>query len=687
MGLFSKKRKVNVGVSAVRMADKIDNPYKQAVLTSVLGNVSMSDTVKSEALHGFYAKSEAYYRYGKNKYINGLPEGFKTYTDIDKSKITTALNKIFAQPVKVETASVSFADYVFFVYVDLQVNLLYTPATGLINKPPVIYPPGTKVKVLGINIQDKSYSVDVEINKVPLNESSPTPPKEYTTYSRTYTYDETKLFLHVKYQLPSDVVAGTFRYWFYDVLNKTYPEIDTILDESWGSPFYPLVPVRENKVNTIDTPNSKNISRMLDKLGVKLESVTEAIMSRKDGNNPDLLDEAFIGFFANLHEPHESTRLYLFEFFLELYNRRNITKNKFDSWEANKQGVDTPQEAITIKEKDFNIRLLWNYINLETKTGSIGQVKTVTINTEINPRYTLSGLDYEKSRLIIRKQITTNTYQELVIHGLEHITDVYEGTLYSTTLADLSNEDKKTGFFIPLDRNIVKRIPFNMRSQLMMDCLTIVVYAVQVSYVKWYQRGLFKVLITVIILVVSFYFGDWSGTFAQGFWAAATAIATDIIINMILVKGLEIVMGMVGGELAAIIAAAVAVYAIYNPNNIFNLKTPNELLKAATLTVEATNNVIADDFRKLLASSDDLMKTIKEKKEEIQKVYDMLDNKNTIDFFDIRKGGFYFNPDETPSQFFERTIGVKNPGTMAYDELEYFYENALKLKVRPQWEF
>lgn len=687
MGLFSKKRKVNVGVSAVRMADKIENPYKQAVLTSILGNVSMSDTVKSEALHGFYAKSEAYYRYGKNKYINGLPEGFSTYTDIDKTKISTVLTKMFSQTVTVQKASVSFADYEYFGYVDLQVTFLYNPATGLINKHPKVYPVGTKVKVLSINMQENFYSLDVEITKIPLNETDPIPPKEYDTYNKPYTYDDTNLFLHVKYQLPSDVEAGTYRYWFYNVLNKTYPEIDTILDESWSSPFYPLVPIRENKVNVIDTTNKQNISRMLDKLGIKIESITEAIMSREDGNNPDLLDEVFVGFFANLHEPHETTKLYLYEFFLELYNNQKITKSRFDLWESNKQGVDTPQEAITIKEKDFNIRLLWNYINLETKTGNIGNINSVTMTTEINPRYTLSGLDYEKSRLILRKQITTNTYKELVIDGLEHITDVYEGTLYSTTLADLNDDDKKTGFFIPLSRNIVKKIPFNLRSQLMMDCLSIVVYAVQISYVKWYQRGLFKILITVIILVVSFYFGDWSGTFAQGFWAAATAIATDIIINMIIVKGLEIVMGMVGGELAAIIAVAVAVYTVYNPNNIFNLKTPNELLKAATLTIEATNNVIADDFRKLLASSDDLMKTIKEKKEEIQKAYDMLDNKNTIDFFDIRKGGFYFNPDETPSQFFERTIGIKNPGTMAYDELEYFYENALKLKVRPEWEF
>ena len=47
MGLFSKKKKVNVGVTAVRMADKIDNPYKQAVLTAVLADKRVAETIKS----------------------------------------------------------------------------------------------------------------------------------------------------------------------------------------------------------------------------------------------------------------------------------------------------------------------------------------------------------------------------------------------------------------------------------------------------------------------------------------------------------------------------------------------------------------------------------------------------------------------------------------------------------------
>jgi hypothetical protein len=688
MGLFSKKKKVTVGVTAVRMADKVDNPYKQAVLTSVLSGKSVAETFKSENLHGFYAKSEAFYRYGKNNYIHGLPEGFKTYTDINTIKVSQVLSRIFSQPAAVSEAFTSFGDPVYFAHVDIQVRFLYNPATGLISKPPIAYPLGTKVKVLNITIGEVGYSIDVEISKIPLLVTDPVPAKEYATYTGSFTYDKDKTYLHVKYQLPADVTEGNYRYWYYDVLSSTYPEINTILNESWDSPFYPLVPIRENKVNTIDTGNKKNIENILNKLNIKLDSVTEAIMSREDGNNPDLVDECFIGFFANLDTEQEVTKLYLWEFFSELASTQIVTKPKFDAWKLNRQGVDTPQESITIKEKDFNIRLLWNYINITTKAGTIGKIGSVTMSRELRPRNNSFGSDFEESALVITKQITGTQVKEIVVHGLEHLTDVYEGSLHSTTLADLDDEDKKYGFFIPISRNIINKIPFQKRAELMMDCLTIVLYAVQISYVKWYQRGFFKILITIIIIVISIYLGDWSGTFAQGFWAAATAIASNIIVNMIIMKGLEIVAGMIGGELAAIIAVAVAIYAMTSPNpSLFGLSDTTSLLKASTLAIEASNKVTADEFKKIMSSSEDLLKSVKEKQEEIKKAYDMLDPDNKIDFFDIRKGGFYFNPDETPSQYFERTINLKNPGTMAYDELEYYYETALKLSVRPQWEF
>lgn len=682
MGLFSKKKKVTVGVTAVRMADKVQSPYTQGVLTSVLANKKITEIFKAEALKGFYSKTEAFYRFGKNHYVNGLPEGFKTYTDINLSQITTVLNKIFSIPVTVNSAKISFGDYVYFGYVDLQVHFLYNPATKLIGKPPITYPAGTKVKVLSINMQEGSYTLNVEIEKLPLVAGDPPPAKEYTSYGRIYSFDNNKTYLHVKYQFPSDIEENSYRYWYYDVLSETYPEINKILNDAYISPFYPLVPVRQNAINVIDTANKDNITKMLNKLGISLESVTDSIMNTSDGNDPSKIDECFIGLFANLDTTCNATKRYLWEFFEEQRSKQKITKNIYDTWYSNKTNRDTPQEALTIQEKDFNIRLLWNYIDESTKAGVLGKVGTTTLSRTLAPRYILNGFDFEESKLVIAKQITPTTYTEITVHGLEHIVDVYEGSLYSTTLADLDDTDRKYGFFIPLDRNIIKRVPYIERSELMQDCLTLVVYAVQITYVKWYQRGFFKFLITIAMVVIAIYTGQYEMLFTEGLtWATAVAIATSIVVNIIIMEGLQLIVGMIGGELAAILAVAVAIYSFTSPNpSIFGISDPKLLLQASTMTIEASNRVIAEDFSKLMEDFNDLTKSITEKQKEIEEAYLLLGSKD-IDFFDLRKGGFYFNPRETPEDFFQRTVHNKNPGAMSYELISSFYENALKLEV------
>ena len=687
MGLFSKKRKVTVGVTAVRMADKVQSPYTQGILTSVLANKRVTEIFKAEALKGFYSKTEAFYRFGKNHYVNGLPEGYKTYTDIDLVQIAQILNRIFTLTTVVKSASISFGDPIYFGYVDLQVHFLYNPATKLIGKPPIAYPLGTKVKVLNINMGEGSYTLDVEIEKVPLLPGDPIPPKEYTTYTRSYWYNNDKTYLHVKYQLPADVVEDSYRYWYYDVLSETYPEINKILNDSYGSPFYPLVPIRQNKINTVDTTQKDNISKLLNKIGVNLESVTDSIMNTSDGNDPSKIDECFIGMFANLNTECNATKRYLWEFFAEQHSKQKVTKNIYDTWYANKSNRDTPQEAITIEEKDFNIRLLWNYIDVRSIGGTIGKVGTTVMSRTVRPRFILNDFDFEESVLVITKQIGVGAVSEITVHGLEHLIDVYEGTLYSTTLADLDDEDRKYGFFIPLDRNIINKVPFIERSELMQDSLTIVVYAVQITYVKWYQRGFFKFLITIAMVVIAIYTGQYEMLFTEGLtWATAVAIATSIVVNIILMEGLQLVVGMIGGELGAILAVAVAIYAFTSPNpSIFGITDPKLLLSASTMTIEASNRVIASDFNKLLQDFGDLTKSIAEKQKEIEEAYSLLGSKE-IDYFSLTKGGFYFNPNESAEDFFQRTVHNKNPGVVSYELISSFYENALKLEPSSKWE-
>lgn len=691
MGLFSKKRKVTVGVTAVRMIDKVKNPNTEAVLTSVITGKKVSETLQREALFGFFAKTENYYRYGKKATAYGLPEGYKDYSNINLEQISTVLTRIFSRNVQVQHAMVDFADDLYFARRHLQDVHKYNPFTGFMGNAPTISNPDAKVKVLSIDLDTnarKAY-ITCEVQMPSTDGGLTLPPKYQITVNTSYPVDDTKQYLQVKFKITDYPINDEFMYWYYDYTTDTYPELNTIIREGFDSPFYPLAPIRQNKINTNSSEGTfkKQTEKLLKTISVELDDVTDAIMSTADGNNPELVDECFVGFFANLDTTNEDTMLYLWEFFNELHDKQKVTRSNFDSWKANKDKRDTPQESITIQEKDFNITLLWNYIDINTKAGTIGKNGTATMSRTIRPRFITGGYDFEESALVISKQLSSGVVSEIVVHGLEHLVDVYEGSLYSTTLTDLDDEDRKFGFYIPINRAILRKLPMAKRSTVMMDSLTMVLYAVQITYVKWYQRGFFKLLITIVAIVIAIYFGDWSTLLSGGFtWATVTTIALNIIVNMILLEGLQLIVGMIGGELAAILAAALAVYALTSPNpSLFGLSDPKDLLQAATMTIEASNRVTMDDYNKLLFKMEDLSKSIKEKQDEIKEAYDLLGS-SEIDFYSLSRGGFYFNPNELPEDFFQRSVHNKNPGTMVFEQLSYFYENALKLEAKPNWE-
>lgn len=692
MGLFSKKKKVSVGVTAARLIKKVENPYKQMVITSVFSQKSISQVVLNESAKGLFSKAEQFYNFGKNRYIHGLPEGFKNYSDINLVNISTVLSKIFAQAVTVEFAKVSFADDKYFAYRYLQDEIKFNPTDNTIGVPPVVYPPKTKVTCLSVvlNETNRTATVSAEVQKPAVLPTDPLPPKEYPVWVITYPIDKDKTYLQIKYKLNTDILSLDYRYWYYDVMTNTYPEINTIIDQSLGSPFYPLVPLRQNKINVVDGTGqeTKDVKTILGKLSLDPKVLTDALMSTDEGNDPNLVDEAFVGFFAYLDTEQKASKIYLWEFFNDLYQNRQVTKSIFDTWNGNKGSRDTPQEALIITERDFNIRLLWNYINITVSNNIIGSIDTVNISWDVQSRFTLQDFDFETSQLTITRQITATTVSTIVVHGLEHIVDVYEGELHSTTLADMSDPDKKYGMYFPINRNVLKQLNPIDRNIVLTDGISVIVYAVQITYVKWYQRGFFKVLVAIVAIVIAYYTGDWQLAFEAGLtWQTAVSAITSIIINFATIKGLEFVISAIGGEIGAIISAVLAIYALsQGKDTLFSgsIAAP-DLLKTSVLALEASNNIVLDELSDITRDLEDLIKSIKEKKEELKEAYDLL-RSESIDYFDIRKGGFYFNPNEVPDDFFNRTVHNKNPGTSGYDYISYFVDNALKLEPSSKWE-
>jgi hypothetical protein len=305
----------------------------------------------------------------------------------------------------------------------------------------------------------------------------------------------------------------------------------------------------------------------------------------------------------------------------------------------------------------------------------------VGIAFENNPRFTLQGYDYERSKVILTKQIAVGTVQEIVVHGLEHMTNVYEGNLAVITVNDLVQpEEDRKDMYIPISREILNRMKPLKKAAVLYAGLSLVVYSVQIVYVKWYQRGFFRTFLMILIVVVSIYFGDWSGTFAQGFWAATASILSNVISNAIILRALQELVELIGGELALVLSVALASYAI--SQGYFSAKPiplADDFMKLALLNLDATSKVYQEKMIDLQSDVNEFMKTVKEKEAELKEANDLLKTSD-INYLFLKRNNIYFDSGESPSMFYTRMIHEKNPGVLVKDFLAMFYENKLNLQ-------
>jgi hypothetical protein len=188
------------------------------------------------------------------------------------------------------------------------------------------------------------------------------------------------------------------------------------------------------------------------------------------------------------------------------------------------------------------------------------------------------------------------------------------------------------------------------------------------------------IALMILIVVASIYFGDWSGTFAQGFWAATATILTNIITNAIILRALEELVSLIGGELALILSAIIAAYSI--SQGYFSGKAmplADDYMKLALLNLEATSRVYQDKLMDLRVEVEEFMKSTKEKQEEIEKANDLLQGSD-INYLFLKRNNIYFNAEESPTMFYTRMVHEKNPGVLVKDFLTMFYENKLNLQ-------
>ena len=231
-------------------------------------------------------------------------------------------------------------------------------------------------------------------------------------------------------------------------------------------------------------------------------------------------------------ERYSSTLLPTFDYYLtwnlivetdHIGNAKNSVTNPFDNTKLNKG--------------DY-----WSSIGASPTTfsseGRLGSNILFTVFDKISGN--------TDSRIYLYKQVSKYRYKRLEIVGLNHRNNVYAGNSVNISgqkaLED-GTENEPSGFIIPLHYPTLKALGLLEGTRLAKDSNYLILNTHVAVKKKWYQTGLFKVILFIVVIVVSVFI---PGAAAMG--AKVGLLGTNLAVGTAI--------GLTGT--AAIIAGAVA---------------------------------------------------------------------------------------------------------------------------------
>jgi hypothetical protein len=103
----------------------------------------------------------------------------------------------------------------------------------------------------------------------------------------------------------------------------------------------------------------------------------------------------------------------------------------------------------------------------------------------------------------------------------------------------------------------------------------------------------------------------------------------------------------------------------------------------ATAGFSAINNVVEDDFLKLLKEDKEFSELLKDKQEELEKLEDLLGG-NVLSPYTISREPYPLNIYESADDYYLRVVEDTNPGIRSLEAIESYVENMTTLPTTPQ---
>ena len=369
---------------------------------------------------------------------------------------------------------------------------------------------------------------------------------------------------------------------------------------------------------------------------------------------------------------------YMYEYFLGLYGRipDTFADSSFNglhrdmiAW-GSKRGL-----SYDIVDNAYNNEITFKSLGYMDINGSIGDVGTVASgrNRErvTTGRRGAQGMFSAYAYITYhyyRKQLTPTTYREVRVYGLTATERVKGGKV---TVAS----DDSDNLLIPLD--IAVDHEFNMRQleELYTKSMYIVLHTIKVVKEKWYQTGIFKAIMFIVTVVVSYFFPP-AGVAMYGWMAALYAVAQAIIISIVINLAVKLLVNL--GVDVGFAAAVVAVIALFYGGYVALGRTAGvagvttqQLLQISSQAFSMSSQGYALQTQKAIQEFNSLMADLtKEEKEIQQAAKDLgLGVSGPLLMFEppvsigVRMG-------ESPDDYYDRSIRINNLASTIYSLTE-----------------
>lgn len=469
--------------------------------------------------------------------------------------------------------------------------------------------------------------------------------------------------------------------------------------------FFPIMPLRIDNRFIDEEPYASNALEQVSKaykkaFGDKIDTLLDEL---KDNDSIDDLDYAFLVFGVTLNERDKSGRRYIYEFFKGLMANQLSSKSEWQGHSgAERQQTQVarvadrhdaqmraglrvvPETAPPLPEypaprrtefelrqslpdiDNFKIVLAWSYI-AETVHAGLGRpgakkddIWYETPNTRVSfqndPWAFIRNMSSDPNNKIIYMyhQIAPLRYRKLEIVGMVHSNLVYKNKSVVTWAYEaFQQSEEESSFYVPLHLPTLKKMPRKHQNQLAYCSRLLVLNSYKKVKVRWYQRGIFKFIFAIAMIVVSFIIMGPAGLAAApgilgtniavgtalglaGTAAIIAGAAANMIASMILVSIIgKVSVEVFGEKFGHMIAAVVSFFALQMGSNFaatgsFNMNwgtvfSPQNLMRLTSAVSKGYQGFVQGRIQELIGdyetAADEYKDELKIIEERMQELY------------------------------------------------------------------